>query len=113
MLNPKGGSRVIVLPLVPDVPVYGIGTADQPFPAVVGIEEPFDSAHAEIPKELRERKERIEAFTQQKRTAVAAVNSGVPLEEVARWAEMPTEVLRRMLTAGKQETCGGTGITGS
>lgn len=48
-----------------------------------------------------------------KRTAVAAVNGGVPLEEVARWADMPTEVLRRMLTAGKQETCGGTGITGS
>ncbi|MFD5491746.1 hypothetical protein ACFWH4_02095 [Streptomyces sp. NPDC127091] len=56
---------MIVLPLVPDVPVYGIGTVDQPFPAVVGMEEPFDSAHAEIPKELRERKERIEVFTQQ------------------------------------------------
>lgn len=38
-----------------------------------------------------------------KRTAVAAVNGGVPLEEVARWADMPAEVLRRMLTTGGQE----------
>lgn len=38
-----------------------------------------------------------------KRTAVAAVNGGVPLEEVARWADIPVEVLRTMLTAGGQE----------
>lgn len=38
-----------------------------------------------------------------KRTAVAAVNGGVPLEEVARWVDMPVEVLRRMLTADRQE----------
>lgn len=38
-----------------------------------------------------------------KRTAVAAVNGGVPLEEVARWVDMPAGVLRRMLTAGGQE----------
>ncbi|OII65954.1 DNA-binding protein [Streptomyces sp. CC53] len=42
-----------------------------------------------------------------KRTAVAAVNGGVPLEEVARWADMPAEVLRGMLTAGGQEDGGG------
>ncbi|MYV70236.1 DNA-binding protein [Streptomyces sp. SID2131] len=41
-----------------------------------------------------------------KRTAVAAVNGGVPLEEVARWADMPAEVLRSMLTAGGQEDGG-------
>ncbi|MFJ8806245.1 DNA-binding protein [Streptomyces sp. NPDC102490] len=38
-----------------------------------------------------------------KRTAVAAVNGGVPLEEVARWVDLPVEVLRRMLTADRQE----------
>ncbi|MFF3727468.1 DNA-binding protein [Streptomyces erythrochromogenes] len=38
-----------------------------------------------------------------KRTAVAAVNGGVPLEEVARWVDMPVETLRSMLTAGKQD----------
>jgi hypothetical protein len=41
-----------------------------------------------------------------KRTAVAAVNGGVPLEEVARWADMPVKVLRSMLTAGGQEDGG-------
>lgn len=41
-----------------------------------------------------------------KRTAVAAVNGGVPLEEVARWAEMPAETLRSMLTAGALEDGG-------
>ncbi|MEU3188970.1 DNA-binding protein [Streptomyces sp. NPDC006923] len=41
-----------------------------------------------------------------KRTAVAAVNGGVPWEEVARWADMPAEVLRSMLTAGKPEDGG-------
>ncbi|MFI6412979.1 DNA-binding protein [Streptomyces sp. NPDC050585] len=39
-----------------------------------------------------------------KRTAVAAVNGGVPLEEVAGWVDMPVEVLRKMLTAGGQES---------
>ncbi|APU38417.1 TniQ family protein [Streptomyces sp. TN58] len=38
-----------------------------------------------------------------KRSAVAAVNGGVPLEEVARWVNMPVEELRSMLTAGRQE----------
>ncbi|MGW2184253.1 DNA-binding protein [Streptomyces sp. NPDC001732] len=38
-----------------------------------------------------------------KRTAVAAVNGGVPLEEVARWVDMPAEVLRRMLPVVGQE----------
>ncbi|MDH6545909.1 MULTISPECIES: DNA-binding protein [unclassified Streptomyces] len=38
-----------------------------------------------------------------KRTAVAAVNGGVPLEEVARWVDMPVEMLRQILTAGKQD----------
>ncbi len=38
-----------------------------------------------------------------KRTAVAAVNGGVPLEEVARRVDLPVEVLRRMLTADMQE----------
>ncbi|MFD6028541.1 DNA-binding protein [Streptomyces griseoluteus] len=41
-----------------------------------------------------------------KRTAVAAVNGGVPLEEVARWVDMPVEVLRKMLTADGQEEGG-------
>ncbi|MFH8399576.1 DNA-binding protein [Streptomyces anulatus] len=41
-----------------------------------------------------------------KRTAVAAVNGGVPLEEVARWADMSPGTLRRMLTAGGQEEDG-------
>lgn len=38
-----------------------------------------------------------------KRTAVAAVNGGVPLEEVARWVDIPVEVLRTMLTAGGRD----------
>ncbi|OIJ92416.1 DNA-binding protein [Streptomyces monashensis] len=41
-----------------------------------------------------------------KRTAVAAVNGGVPLQEVARWVNMPVEVLREMLTPGGQEDSG-------
>ncbi|MEU5249913.1 DNA-binding protein [Streptomyces asoensis] len=41
-----------------------------------------------------------------KRTAVAAVNGGVPLEEVARWVGMPVEVLSKMLTAGRRENGG-------
>ena len=41
-----------------------------------------------------------------KRTAVAAVNGGVPLQEVARWVDMPVEVLSQMLTAGRQENGG-------
>lgn len=32
-----------------------------------------------------------------------AVNGGVPLEEVARWMDVPVKVLREMLTAGGQE----------
>lgn len=38
-----------------------------------------------------------------KHTAVAAVNGGVPLEEVARWVDLPVEVLREMLTADRRE----------
>ncbi|MFF4846183.1 DNA-binding protein [Streptomyces collinus] len=38
-----------------------------------------------------------------KRTAVAAVNGGVPLHEVARWVDMPVEVLREMLTTDGRE----------
>ncbi|MGW5990299.1 hypothetical protein ACWFRT_21395 [Streptomyces anulatus] len=41
-----------------------------------------------------------------KRTAVAAVNGGVPLEDVARWADMSPGTLRSMLTAGGQEEDG-------
>lgn len=38
-----------------------------------------------------------------KRTALAAVNGGVPLEEVAQWVNMSAAVLRDMLTAGGRE----------
>jgi hypothetical protein len=38
-----------------------------------------------------------------KRTAAAAVNGGVPLEEVARWVDMPVEMLSQILTAGRQD----------
>ncbi len=38
-----------------------------------------------------------------KRTAVAAVNGGVPLQEVAQWVDVPVEVLSQMLTAGRQD----------
>lgn len=62
------GSRLIVLPLVPEVRAYDIGTADQPFPAVVGVEEPFDPTHLDTPQELSEMKERIEAFARQQMT---------------------------------------------
>ncbi|RZE14662.1 DNA-binding protein, partial [Streptomyces albidoflavus] len=41
-----------------------------------------------------------------KRTAVAAVNGGVPVEEVARWADLSPGTLRSMLTAGGQEEDG-------
>ncbi|MFE2078188.1 hypothetical protein [Streptomyces misionensis] len=41
-----------------------------------------------------------------KRTALAAVNGGVPLQEVAQWVDVPVEVLRQMLTAGRQENGG-------
>nr|CAF31861.1 putative DNA-binding protein [Streptomyces hygroscopicus subsp. hygroscopicus] len=41
-----------------------------------------------------------------KRTALAAVNGGVPLEEMARWVDMPVEVLREMLTADGHEAGG-------
>ncbi len=41
-----------------------------------------------------------------KRTAVAAVNGGVPLEEVARWVDMPVEVLRDLLAPGGKEDGG-------
>jgi hypothetical protein len=41
-----------------------------------------------------------------KRTAVAAVNGGVPLEEVARWVDMPVEVFRDLLAPSRQEDGG-------
>ncbi|MGW5283447.1 DNA-binding protein [Streptomyces collinus] len=41
-----------------------------------------------------------------KRTALAAVNGGVPLQEVARWVDIPVEVLREMLTADGPEAGG-------
>ncbi|GGN40937.1 GNAT family N-acetyltransferase [Streptomyces fuscichromogenes] len=62
------GSRMIVLPLVPEVRAYDIGTEEQPFPAVVGVEEPFDPSHLDTPQELTEMKERIEALMQQQMT---------------------------------------------
>jgi GNAT superfamily N-acetyltransferase len=63
-LNLKEGSRMIVLPLVPEVRAYDLGTADEPFPAVVGVEEPFDPAHVEMPEELDEVRKRADAFIQ-------------------------------------------------
>lgn len=38
-----------------------------------------------------------------KRTALAAANSGMPLEEVAQWAGMSVDALRNVLTAGKKD----------
>ncbi|MGA4867192.1 GNAT family N-acetyltransferase [Streptomyces lavendulocolor] len=67
-LDLKGDSRMIVLPLVPEVRAYDIGTADQPYPAVVGVEEPFDPSHMDMPEELTEMRERMEAFIQQQMT---------------------------------------------
>ncbi|WP_240124613.1 DNA-binding protein [Streptomyces sp. MUM 136J] len=41
-----------------------------------------------------------------KRTALAAVNAGVPLEEVAQWTGMPADALRDVLTAGPKNDGG-------
>ncbi|MGW1563376.1 DNA-binding protein [Streptomyces sp. NPDC002144] len=41
-----------------------------------------------------------------KRTALVAVNAGIPLEEVAQWADMPAETLMTILTAGQEEDGG-------
>jgi hypothetical protein len=38
-----------------------------------------------------------------KRTALAAVNAGMPLEEVALWAEMSPDALMTMLAAGHED----------
>ncbi|MEU2269603.1 DNA-binding protein [Streptomyces olindensis] len=38
-----------------------------------------------------------------RRTAVAAVNAGMPWEEVARWAGMPADTLMNMLAAGQED----------
>ncbi|MFF7717656.1 hypothetical protein [Streptomyces sp. NPDC007988] len=38
-----------------------------------------------------------------KRTALAAVNGGIPPEEVARWAGMSSDALMDMLTAGQED----------
>jgi GNAT superfamily N-acetyltransferase len=67
-LNLKEGSRLVVVPLVPEVRAYDIGRAGQPFPAVVGVEEPFDPTHLDLPEELNEARERLEAFMQQQLT---------------------------------------------
>ncbi|WP_406212005.1 DNA-binding protein [Streptomyces canus] len=37
-----------------------------------------------------------------KRTALVALNAGMPLEEVARWAHMPADTLMNILTAGQE-----------
>ncbi|MDX3588934.1 TniQ family protein [Streptomyces europaeiscabiei] len=39
-----------------------------------------------------------------KRTALAAVNAGIPLEEVARWADMTPDSLLDILTAGQEDS---------
>jgi GNAT superfamily N-acetyltransferase len=67
-VNLKEGSRMIVLPLVPEVRAYDIGKPDQPFPAVVGIEEPFDPRHVDMPEELNEVRKRLDAFVQTQMT---------------------------------------------
>jgi hypothetical protein len=41
-----------------------------------------------------------------KRTALAAANAGMPLEEVAQWAGMSADDLRKVLTAGQEEDAG-------
>lgn len=38
-----------------------------------------------------------------KRTALAAVNAGMPVEEVAQWAEMSPDSLMTLLTAGQED----------
>ncbi|MET9535733.1 GNAT family N-acetyltransferase [Streptomyces sp. NPDC006649] len=60
----KEGSRLITLPLVPEVRAYDIGAADRPFLSVVGVEEPFDPTHLDMPEELNQLRERIESFAQ-------------------------------------------------
>ncbi|WP_245970230.1 hypothetical protein [Streptomyces rishiriensis] len=39
-----------------------------------------------------------------KRTALAAANAGIPLEEVARWVDMTPDALMNMLTAGQEDS---------
>ncbi|WP_344387681.1 DNA-binding protein [Streptomyces vastus] len=41
-----------------------------------------------------------------KRTALAAANAGVPLDEVAQWAGMSADALREVLTSGQQDDGG-------
>ncbi|MEV5857957.1 GNAT family N-acetyltransferase [Streptomyces anulatus] len=64
-LNLKEGSRLVVVPLVPDVRTYDVGTDEDPLPAVVGVEESFAPAHLDLPEELAELKSRVEAFVRQ------------------------------------------------
>ncbi|MFJ8848546.1 GNAT family N-acetyltransferase [Streptomyces cyaneofuscatus] len=64
-LTHKVGSRMVVLPLVPGVRTHDVGTDEQPLPAVVGVEEPFEPAHLELPEELAEMKNRVEKFVRQ------------------------------------------------
>lgn len=64
-LTHKEGSRMVVLPLVPDVRTHDVGTDEQPLPAVVGVVEPFEPAHLELPEELAEMKNRVEKFVRQ------------------------------------------------
>ncbi|WP_330248626.1 MULTISPECIES: GNAT family N-acetyltransferase [unclassified Streptomyces] len=67
-LSLKEGSRMIVLPPVPEVRTYDLGTADQPFPAVVGVEEPFDPTQVDMPEEINEVRKRVDAFVQKQMT---------------------------------------------
>ncbi|WP_316745462.1 TniQ family protein [Streptomyces sp. MK7] len=39
-----------------------------------------------------------------KRTALAAANAGIPLEEIAQWADMPADTLMTILTAGQDDS---------
>ncbi|GGY71292.1 hypothetical protein GCM10010363_60680 [Streptomyces omiyaensis] len=67
-LELKEGCRLVVLPLVPEVRAYDIGTEDEPFPAVVGVEEPFAPAHLDMPEKLNEIRERVDAFVRTQMT---------------------------------------------
>ncbi|MFI1185758.1 GNAT family N-acetyltransferase [Streptomyces californicus] len=64
-LNQKKGSRMVILPLVPDVRTHDVGTDEHPLPAVVGVEEPFQPAHLDLPQELAEIKSHVEDLVRQ------------------------------------------------
>ncbi|MGP8296383.1 hypothetical protein ACTPOK_00015 [Streptomyces inhibens] len=82
-----------------------IGSAEEQFVQLRGVQSgPTAEIARQLLRGLGHSAGLIEAAW--KRTAVAAVNGGVPLEKVARWADMPAETLRSMLTAGKREDGG-------